>query len=271
MKKILFTLSLLLVVAVSYALSPKATYDVTPADFGMEYEEVKIPSTDSIMLNAWLFKPRKDGKSQKMIIISHSGDGNMEDMIEVAGQYVSLGYHVVTYDYRGYGTSTPFKISPKFFVYSQFAQDLEAVIDWSQKYDVKLTKDLHGFGIGAAISIGVGCNKKVINNIVADGPYLSLETVTKRLTETLLMPVGYDKTIMEPQFAFESKKGFHLDKILLICGDKDLIAKPEDMKALKKLNDKCTVYVFKGSENKQNFPAHKDEYFKQVKTFLGLK
>ncbi len=272
MQKLILTFSLLLIATALFALNPKRTYDITPADFGMDYKEISIKSTDSTVLNAWHFIPRKDGKSQKMIILSPSGDGNMEDLIEQAGQFVTLGYQVITYDYRGYGKSTDFKISSKFYIYSQFAQDLEAVLDWSQKYDVKLAKDLYGVGIGAGLSVSLGASKNYVNRVIADGTYATLETVSKRLEEKgekMMMPIGYDKTTLEPRFALESK-GKYLDKVLLIVADKDPICKAEDAKALAKLNNKITIFMIKGADNKLNFSAHKDDYFKEIKKFLEL-
>jgi len=272
MKKLLLSFILVFSVAIAFALNPKKEYDVTPTDYGMDYEEITIPSTDTFKLNAWFYKPRKNSKSSKLIIIAGSGDGNMEDLIEVAGKFVSIGYHVITFDYRGYGKSTDFKVSSKFYIYSQFAQDLESVVDWSHKYQAKLAKDMYGVGVGAGLVIAVGANKPVINRVIADGAYFTLETVSKRIEASgskVLMPMGYDATTLEPKFALESK-GIHLDKVLLFVGDKDIINTVEDQKALAKINKKCVVSVFKGNDNKSSFASNKDEYFTRIKDFLGI-
>ena len=72
--------------------------------------------------------------TRKYIIISSSGDGNMSDNLEIAAQFISNGYHVMLYDYRGYGKSGDFKINNDFFIYPQFVKDLQAACDYAHNH-----------------------------------------------------------------------------------------------------------------------------------------
>ena len=167
MKAIFF--SLLTVFSVSiFALNPSAKYSVTPADYSLNYEEVTIKTSDNVNLKAWLYKPAE--VSYKMIILSDDGNGNMADLIEIATNFVSLGYNVLTYDYRGFGESDPFDIHPDFYIYTQFALDLNAALDYVRKFHSKCRNVfLYGQGIGASLSLAIGatrCNE--ISKIIAD-------------------------------------------------------------------------------------------------------
>ena len=82
-------------------------------------------------MNAWFFELPK--KSTNWVVISGSGDGNMGDYLEIVNSFISAGYNVCTYDYRGYGNSSDFTIDPDLFIYPQFITDLNAVLDYLRK------------------------------------------------------------------------------------------------------------------------------------------
>ena len=81
-------------------LNPGKKYEVMPDDYGMNYKQIKIPTEDELIsLNAWIFTPSEPTK--RIVIISDDGNGNMADNIEIISNFLSLGYYVVAYDYRG--------------------------------------------------------------------------------------------------------------------------------------------------------------------------
>ncbi len=273
MKKVL----LLLLPAVfsgfmAMALNPVKEYAATPGDFGLTYYAVKIKTEDNLTLHGWFYKAT-DPKSRKVIILSDDGDGNMSDLIELASNFLSLGYYVLTYDYRGYGQSEDFEIKKNFFIYSQFEKDLNAAIDFVKKeYGSLKTMHLYGIGIGAGISIGVGMKRPEVSKVIADSPYLNFEVTQKRFEsafgQKVLMPLGYDKTIMEPEYALQ-EKGSGITGILLISGSEDPIFTPDDLKKLGKINKKVTeTYLIKGAGRTNTFSSDKNQYFKIIKEFL---
>src|SRR4030095_10941800 len=136
----------------TFALNPSREYKVTPDKFGMQYKEEKIKTSDDAVLNAWFFENAK--KSINWVVVSGSGDGNMADQLEIVNSFLSAGYNVVAYDYRGYGASSEFKIDPDLFIYPQFITDLNAVLDHLRKSRAITKFDLFGQNIGAGLSIG---------------------------------------------------------------------------------------------------------------------
>jgi len=270
MKKIII-ISLIVFTSITvFALNPRRDYPVTPAKFGLDYEEVTIQTSDKLNLHGWFYKTRS--VSYKIVIISGNGTGNMSDLIEVASNFVSLGYNVLTYDYRGYGQSSDFEIDTNFYIYAQFEKDLSAAIDYVKKYHAKIkTINLYGTGIGAGLSISVGVNSSVFR-IIADSPYSTLEGIKKRIKETkgidVLLPLGYDKYMLEPFFALESK-GATVNSILFIAGDNDPIYSPKDMKELAKIQkNRSKTFFVKGANNTTTFSIDKNAYFKEIKSFL---
>lgn len=271
MKQVLILLSMFFCMQ-AFALNPSKTYAAKPSDFGLTYEEVTITTSDNVNLKGWLYRPAE--VSYKMIILSDDGDGNMADLIEIASNFVSLGYNVLTYDYRGYGESDNFEIKNSFYIYSQFSIDLNSVIDYVKKYHAKNRNlQLYGQGIGAGLSLANGATRcGEITRIIADSPFSTLEDVKNAIKiasgQDVLMPLGYDKYRMEPQFALEAK-GASLAGIMIIYGKDDPVYNEKMIKKISKLRSSITtVMEIKGATKETTFSSDKNRYFKAIKEFI---
>ncbi|PIY02618.1 MAG: hypothetical protein COZ21_13220 [Bacteroidetes bacterium CG_4_10_14_3_um_filter_31_20] len=274
MKKIFALLITLVITQVNLviALNPVRTYSVKPSDFGMNYEEIKIKTDDGLLLNAWYFPSSQT--SYKIMVLSDDGNGNMSDLMEQVSVFLSLGYHVLAYDYRGFGTSSDFEIKPNFYIYSQFQKDLNSVVDYLKKEKTSIPKiHLYGVGMGAGLSIAVGANRN-LGTIIADSPYTTFELAKTRLKEAknidVMVPLGYNKVECEPKYALESKGG-QLSSVLYIVGDKDLVYTPKDIKELIKIRSSISsIYVVKNSNGDNNLLVDKEKYLAEIKSFLKL-
>jgi uncharacterized protein len=254
-------------ISTAQALNPSKEYKHTPDKYGMKYKEEKIPTPDGALLNAWFFETAK--KTTNYIIISGSGDGNMADNLEIISQYLSAGWNVAAYDYRGFGASSDFSIDPDLYIYPQFITDLNAVIDYLRKSRAITKVDLYGVNIGAGLSLGVGSNRPETRKIIADGPWISLEGMKKKFKDKkekdINLPFGYDKKY-EPLYAFD-KAPAQIKGVLIIVSPQDELITPADTKVLKGVSD---TYIVKGSaSNAQNFNTDKNVYFERVSKFLN--
>lgn len=257
---------------IAQALNPQRTYAVRPSDYGLNYEEITIITSDSVHLKGWLYKPSEP--SSKMIILSDDGDGNMADLIEIATSFTSIGYNVLTYDYRGYGESDDFTINNSFYIYTQFERDLTGAIDYVRKYHSKCRSiALYGQGIGGAMSLAAAANRSdFIGKVIADSPYSTLEDVKAAIKETsgadVLLPLGFDKLKMEPVYALEAK-GASLNGILIIYGKDDPVYNDKMIKRISKLRAGITqTYEVKDATKATTFSIDKEKYFRTIKEFL---
>lgn len=270
--KFVLLISVLVFSSASYALTPSRQYAVKPSDFGLTYEELKINTSDGLSLNAWYFPSSQT--SYKIMVLSDDGNGNMADLLEHVSIFLSLGYHVLTYDYRGYGASSDFEIKQNFYIYAQFQKDLNSVIDYLKKERTSLPKiHLYGIGIGAGLSIAVAANRN-LGTVIADSPYSTLELAKQRIKEArsieMLIPLGYNKNEIEPKYALETK-GAQMNGVLLIVGDKDNACPVKDIKELAKIRPNITsIYVVKNSDGANNLTVNKEKYLEEIKKFLKL-
>jgi uncharacterized protein len=248
------------------ALNPSREYAVKPEKYGMTYKEEQIATKDGATLNSWFFETAK--KTTNWVIISGSGDGNMADNIEIASQFLSAGWNVVMYDYRGYGSSSEFNVDPETYIYPQFIDDLKAVADYLRKSRAITKFDLYGKNIGAGLSLGVGCNRPETRKIIADGSWTGLEQMKRKIKEKhgkdVVIPFGYDKNY-EPMYACDRNRP-NIKGVLLIVSAQDPLINPSDMKLLKCATS--NYIVMNSPTNPENFDTDKNMYFEKISKFL---
>ena len=251
----------------SLALNPSRTYKVKPEKYGMQYKEEKVKTKDDMILNAWFFETSK--KTSNWIVISHSGDGNMADNIELCGQFLSAGLNVVMYDYRGYGESSDFQVDTDVFIYPQFITDLNTILDYLRKSRAITKFDLFGIGVGGGLSLGVGANRPETKKIVADGPWTGLEIIKKKYKEKMgrdiIIPFGFDKNF-EPIYALDKARNT-IRGVMIIVSPQDLLITPTDTRMIKSVTE--TFVVKNSPSNAENFSTDKNAYFVRVSKFLN--
>ncbi len=266
----MLTLSILFPV-LCLALNPSRTYKQLPDKYNLSYEAHKVKTEDGVELNAWFF-PAKT-KTTQLILISHNGEGNMADYLRRVDQFVSLGYNVITYDYRGFGESAEFEIDNNMYIYPHFQDDLTAMIDFCRQQYVQ-NFHLYGWGIGAGLSLGIGYNRAEVRKIIADTPFLSMEDLENRFEdwdEPMEVPfAGYEKRY-EPEFCVDAEPTGP-KAVLLILGSNDSLFKTQDLKVLQGKQKKvfiAPIYVVENPDRKDNFQIDRAAYMQTVKAFLG--
>lgn len=83
---------------------PEPDLQITPDQIGLPYDEVKLPSSDGVMLHGWYVIAA--AKPRATVLYLHGNSGNIGSCLENVKQLVLLGMNVLVIDYRGYGGST---------------------------------------------------------------------------------------------------------------------------------------------------------------------
>lgn len=105
---IIFVLSLLLLNIWMYFQQPYMTFypvrklDQTPADWGLDYEDVALDTADNVQLHGWYIPARQ---SEHVLLFFHGNAGNISHRRESIEIFHRLGLSVFIIDYRGYGKS----------------------------------------------------------------------------------------------------------------------------------------------------------------------
>lgn len=81
---------------------PYAELDETPAEWGLDYEDVSFTTEDNVRLHAW-YVPNHS--ATKTLLFFHGNAGNISHRGDSVEIFHRLGLNVLIFDYRGYGQS----------------------------------------------------------------------------------------------------------------------------------------------------------------------
>lgn len=81
---------------------PSRTLAGTPAQMGLEYEELRITTADDIRLHGW-YLPATQARGTLLFL--HGNAGNISHRLDSLQIFHNLGLNVLLFDYRGYGES----------------------------------------------------------------------------------------------------------------------------------------------------------------------
>jgi hypothetical protein len=247
MKPILALICILLGVAPAFAIKPEKAYRYTPEQFSLEYEELKIDTSDGATLNVWHLPSEETGIP---VIISQSDAGNMGYWLYMGAYFQACGLDVWLYDYRGFGESSEFEIDRDCLFHNEFVEDLAAVAG----YVYKKTS-------AAPVLLGLSMGTIIINEYLKD-------------TDIPVTHVIYDGYAGDPAEWVNKLKANGKDvklpeskrqRALYIVGLKDGYASAGDIPFRK--SKKTTVKTF-DSGHISSFNQYPEEYTVEILNFL---
>lgn len=254
----------------SYALLPSKEYRYTPGQLKMNYEEKRVQTQDGSSIMMWYFpSPRI---TNKLIIVSHNGVGNMGDNLERIKSFITLGFNVLCYDYRGFGASSDFSISDDVYLYAQFYKDFEAVYNYAvENYGKRIY--LYGWGIGATVSTTIGYTKVNTFTIVADGPVSKFSDMPSRFSKIgsrMVIDPEVQANYPDPSTVLAGTPPINFRGILLIVGSNDHLFVPSDMEGLKAQmeHNNVQVHVVNNKRSTDNYSFDPTMYIRTVGSFF---
>jgi fermentation-respiration switch protein FrsA (DUF1100 family) len=83
---------------------PTRDEPATPATWGFKYQNVNFQSKDGTALHGW-FIPARSKRALGTVVFSHGNAGSIGHHLGFVIWLAEAGYHVMMYDYRGFGKS----------------------------------------------------------------------------------------------------------------------------------------------------------------------
>jgi pimeloyl-ACP methyl ester carboxylesterase len=152
-------------------IPPKYNNNATPSNYGINYTDVEFNTEDGIRLKGWLLP----GESNKpVIVLLHGWDTSKAAMLPHAVYLHRNGYNVFMIDFRAHGES-----EGKFMSFGYEEQrDLKAALNFlNTNSTLKNNKIIVlGISMGASVGIMVAAKDKRIEAVIADSPYISLNS-----------------------------------------------------------------------------------------------
>lgn len=148
-----------------------------PVEDGVAVREVTISSHDGVLIQATLFVAAGDNVPRPGLLTTHGWAGERADRADEAARYAEAGYHVLTYDSRGFGESGGFVTMNG----PAEVADVSALIDWwvadaenDTTYDLALDGPgdprigMNGLSYGGAIQLLAAAADTRIDAIAPD-------------------------------------------------------------------------------------------------------
>ncbi|MDX9994580.1 MAG: alpha/beta fold hydrolase [Rhodocyclaceae bacterium] len=151
--------------AVHRSLAPERIVEArTPADVGLPYCEVTIPTENGKFLFGWCVSARRQGRRPAVVAI-HGWGGNAETLLPLAQPLHEAGFAVLLIDARCHGRSD----EDSFASMPRFAEDLGHAIDWLKRRDDIDPEAIAviGHSVGAAASLLAASRRQDIAAVVS--------------------------------------------------------------------------------------------------------
>jgi pimeloyl-ACP methyl ester carboxylesterase len=154
---------------------PRYHLTTTPAEIGIDFENISFITTDSIKLRGW-FIGSQNSLTAPTIIIAHGLGASKSDFINLSGFLSSNGFNVLLFDFRAHGESGGKSCS----LGLKEQMDITAALDYiiSRKNLKNKNIGLYGFSLGGSAGILTASKDLRIKAIVADTPFPRLYTIS---------------------------------------------------------------------------------------------
>ncbi len=267
-----------LLIAHGFALPGKGAPCRTPAELGVDYDDISFPSSDGHRLEAWYLK----GGGEVTIVVMHGGrahrDDEAMDLLGLCAALAKRGFNVLDLDRRGCGHSarTPFKDR------AHLERDFAGAVTYLRtRYYGSQKVFLFGNSVGAmaAFLYTAGHPAEGIRGIIADSAFATKTGIAKRVLNGGLPGAGIlawgslwfgEKLFGLPHRDAVDLVGGIRAPILFIQGDNDSEIPVSDTEALLRAsaNPADEELIVPGAAHSQSYRTAPDEVIDRVAAFI---
>ena len=252
--------------------APRVIETKTPKDFGIEFEEVSIPTVSNKRTNKKLFGwllPVEN--SNKTLIILHGWGGNAEMMLPIALPFHQEGYNILLIDSRSHGKSD----ADTFSSLPRFAEDIDKAIDWlKQNHPKRCEKTaLLGHSVGAGAVLFSASKRNDIDAIISISAFAHAQWMMQRHLASFHLPqfliniiLRYVQWIIGLSFADFAPLSTVCSintPVLIVHGKEDSVIPIDDARAILKHCPESHLTLLEvddaGHESVDKFEEHSDK------------
>tara|TARA_B110001452_G_scaffold169433_1_gene141679 strand:+ start:952 stop:1770 length:819 start_codon:yes stop_codon:yes gene_type:complete len=176
----------------------------------VKVEEVKIPTSDNLLLNGWFHK--KDLKKYKTIIYFHGNAGTLDNRIHKLNHFKDIDINFLIIGWRGFSGNKGKPTEKGLYI------DGQSAVNWILKQEVKEENIiLYGESLGTGIATELAQNKNYAG-VILETPFTSMVDTAKKFYPYI--PINL---LLKDRYENE-KKIKNIDvPILIMHGMKDTI------------------------------------------------
>ncbi len=238
---------------------PIKKLDGTPADIGLEYEDVNIVASDGVKIHGWFIPAEYSPRYPRInILFSHGNGGNISHRFAKLQMLHKLGFDTLIYDYRGYGKSEGSPDEDGIYL------DIEAVYDHLLNNRQVNPKNIILFGesLGSAVSADLALKREVGGIVIEEG-FTSVKDVANHYFPFI------------PNFIYKSKydtskklKKVAVPKLMFHSVDDEIIPYGMGKRLFDAAAEPKQFIELKGGHN-DAFMVSQDKFMKGIDEFVG--
>lgn len=257
--------------------APRLIEQGSPADFGINYHNINIPTKRGKQLFAWwLPATTQDKVTAPTIILMHGWGSNAELMLPLAVPLYHTGMNVLLLDARNHGRSD----TDNFSSMPRFAEDVSEAINWI-KHQGNLQNDqfvLLGHSVGAAAVLLEASRRHDIAAVISLATFAHPEWMMRRYLGRFPLPKLFVNGILHYVeqvigHRYEAIAPMHTTclikcPVLLVHGTTDETIPMSDALAIRDQCNKSSIelLLIKGADHESIDKI--EEHAKELITFL---
>jgi fermentation-respiration switch protein FrsA (DUF1100 family) len=235
---------------------PAHKIEVTPSEFGLQYEDVNFMSEDGRALHGWWIP---HAQARGTVIHCQGNAGNIGDRAWMAADFHRLNVNVFLFDYRGYGESRGLPTEQGTYRDARAAYEVVRAKYQDQESPPVV---LHGQSLGGAVAIQLALDKPV-RGLIVESAFSSVIDMGQKLYP--LLPI---KWFCHFRYDSASKVSrLHIPKLFAHSRRDDLIPYDLGEKLYHNAAQPKEFVILEGSHNEAGWmltPA----YWRAIEQFL---
>lgn len=241
---------------------PSPGLQASPADYGVVFEDVRIPVADRDSLDAWWI-PGPPGTT-KVLLFCHGNGANISANTEPAVRLRSAGISVLLFDYRGYGRSTP-----KFPSEQRVYEDGEAA--WSYLVGKRhlQTRDIiiYGKSLGTAVAVELARHHPEAGGLVLESGFTSITDMARLDSRAKYLPLAL--TLRHRFDSIDKLASIKLPLLVIHGANDDIVPWQFGKRLYDAANQPKTWVLLPGAGHNDTDEVGGEAYMKAVRGFIA--
>jgi len=223
----------------------------TPAEVGLNYDEVWFDTKDEVPIHGWLIPGQAN---RPLVIFFHGNATNISHFVDMLRYINEMGFSTFIFDYRGFGKS-----------HGQLICEEDLYIDGRSAIDYLRSKGwqpsqmiFYGHSMGTAVAVQMGLENPPAA-VVLESPFTSMSEIAWHTAPVTYALIGW--WAIDAEFDNLNKIQYLSVPVVIFQGAKDKIVSPRMAQRLYNLaREPKAIYLFPEGGHTNLFQAGGEVY-----------
>ena len=240
---------------------PRADGTITPLNYAVPFEELRIQSTSHLKLKAWWI-PQPNVLQAPTLLYCHGNGATLSQLAHVTAIFYEFGWNALIFDYRNYGGSD---FSPAGLSEVAVAEDAQAAYDWVRSKNIAPDQIIiWGHSLGSSVAALLASKNKSAA-LVLEGAFSSLREMSRVKYPWIYVP-GF---LIEDKFDTLSYVQNVSAPTLVMHAEKDSVIPPQQGRLVFEAVPGPKMWLALSGIDHNDFPAVYKIYKERILDFVG--